>query len=317
MEETYESARGLNFHDFWRSTVSNSDVRELLCECSLERYQNGVGIIPAGLEDDSYEDDLRDMSEEKAEDDTLEETELMQSDNTLLDQSISLQTNSNSMSGEESGLSISQFPSPTRLHRSERMPLDVVDGTPPHADSMSSVTLHVQGKECLEEDLGKTSGAEEDCQSKIVGDSFQTTPSVQIPQPQDQEEESGEIELFRMSAPVGQHLRDGDESDDEFMEEILPPGAEGEVLWDLLDKDVTASNVDCEPCCPRCPCLRQPTIFETGMTEEEMDILAVEKNSETTEKIGQRIHQVASIIRNLSFDKVNAELMGHNSCILR
>jgi hypothetical protein len=92
---------------------------------------------------------------------------------------------------------------------------------------------------------------------------------------------------------------------------------------DLLD------GIESTGCCFHCPCHKNSTEFSIlGRTvtpkgikaEADADVsypFCLSRSTNSKDKMGQRVQQIAHILRNLSFESDNASIMGKNSTLLR
>ena len=109
---------------------------------------------------------------------------------------------------------------------------------------------------------------------------------------------------------------------DIFWKDMIPSADVREFLCECLLERFQFSILDMETrpdpdlkfCCERCPCLQRSTCFDRP---NDHDNVCLNKLTLNADKVGQRVGQIASIIRNLSFDKVNAEVMSHNYALMR
>jgi len=282
IEETYEDARGLCLSGFWDDILYHKDTMPLLCESYVRKIQSSLGL--------SEEDALSTV-------DLTECVPQMRLEDSKEMESLSEKDTPDKDANEET---ILESPSPAVLSSScELIAAPSFEASLVPSDSASS---------------------------SANGPSSETTSIIESSKADEPMITDEEVPLADPT-PTKDEL---DMEDDAVLPE--PPPVISSSPYALLpsssskQSDLPFSFEAIGGCCLNCPCHKSRS--DTSIANENTckksiaDDIApypfhMRRSAFSDDKVGQRVQQIAHILRNLSFESDNASIMGNNSTLLR
>lgn len=330
MEETYKDGRDMNYAEFWDEVLHQPDSRQLLCECFVKRVNASLGLTDDEGAIISQIQEIEDgelPEEEKYSLGTALRLKLQRLRESRLDQA--------GVEEDEPCASNSVTPVPT----------STTTALPEKEEAEVGEKMEVTLAED-EEKMEVTPVEEIQVES--------TAECVDAPlSPKKEVEEVAELPVNDEVVCNGMVSVEGEEKEGEKLEdriEVIPSTNIMEVDDEILDTSSEVKSESCfRLCCSSCPCQRTECFEEEPggaesfsgvelslqpaghsrkrraqvMADDAEDgspnslPFTLARANQVGDKVGQRICQIAHILRNLSFEQDNAIVMARSPTLMR